>query len=57
MGFYTADALDDLKYRAKRSGNLRRVLAAFAEEPDIPDNLKLFLKYELGPQWQYLLRH
>ena len=55
MGFYTADALDELNYWAKRSRNLRRVLAAFAEEPDISNNLKLFLKYELRPQWQFKL--
>ena len=57
MGFYTADFLDDLEYWANRSRDLRRVSSAFTEEPDISDNLKLFLKYTLGPQCQFKLFH
>ena len=55
MGFYTADDIDDLEFWANRSRDLRSVSGSFAEEPDISDNLKLFLKYTLGPQWQFKL--
>ena len=57
MGFYTADDIDDLKYWANRSRDLRRVSGSFPEEPEISDDLKLFLKYTMGPQWQFKLFH
>ena len=55
MGFYTADDIDDLEYWANRSRDLRRVSGSSAKAPDFLDNLKLFLKYTLGPQWQFKL--
>ena len=51
MGFYTDGNNDDLEYWANRSRDLRRVSGSFAEEPDISDNLKLFLKNTVAPQW------
>ena len=57
MGFYTGDDIDYLEYWANRSRDLRGVSGSFPEEPDISDNLKLFLKYTLGPQWQFKLIH
>ena len=57
MGFYSADDIDDLEYWANRSRDLRRVSGSFAEDPEISDNLKVFLKYTLGPQWQFKLNH
>ena len=57
MGFYSSDDIDDLEYWAKRSRDLRMVSGSFAEDPEISDNLKLFLRYTLGPQWQFKLIH
>ena len=57
MGFHSADDIDDLEYWASRSPDLRRVSGSFAEERDISDNLKLFLNYTMGPQWQFKLIH
>ena len=57
MGFYSVDDNDGLEYWAIRSRELRTVSGSFAEDPEISDNLKLFLKYTLGPQWQFKLIH
>ena len=53
MGFYSTDDIDDLEYWAKKSRDLRRVSRSLAEDPEISENLKLFLKYTLCPQWQF----
>ena len=57
MGFHTADDIDDREIWANRSRDLWRGSGSFAEEPDISDNFNLFLKYTLGPQWQFNLIH
>ena len=57
IGFYSADDIDYLEYWANRSRDLRRMSGSFAEDPEISDNLKLFLKYTPGPQWQFKLIH
>ena len=57
MGFYSSDDIGDLEQRAWRSRNLKSASDFIAEEPDIIDNLKLFLKYTFGPQWQFKLIH
>ena len=57
MGSYSANDIDDLEYWAKRSRDLHRVSGSFAEDPEISDNLKLFLRYTLSPQWQFKLIH
>ena len=57
MGFSPADDLNDVELWDNRLRDLRRVSGVFPEEPDISHNLKLFLKYTLGPQWQFKLVH
>ena len=52
MGFYTADDKDDVEIWSNQSRDLSCVSGSFAEEPDISDNLNLFLKNTLRPQWQ-----
>ena len=57
MGFYSLDDLVDSEEWARRSRELRGTQDYVMVEPMISDNLRLFLKYTLGPQWQYKLIH
>ena len=57
MGFYSLDDLVDLEEWARRSRELRGTQDYVMVEPMISDILRLFLKYTLGPQWQYKLIH
>ena len=57
MDFYSLDDLVDLEEWARRSRELRGTQDYVMVEPMITDNLRLFLKYTLGPQWQYKLIH
>ena len=57
MGFCSLDDLVDLEEWARRSPELRGTEDCIMIDPMISDNLKLFLKYTLGAQWQYKLKH
>ena len=57
VGFYSLDDLVDLEEWARRSRELRGTQDYVMVEPMISDNLRLFLKFTLGPQWQYKLIH
>ena len=57
MGLYSLDDLVDLEEWARRSRQLRGTHNYVMVEPVMSDNLKLFLKYTLGAQWQYQLIH
>ena len=57
MDFYSLDDLVDLEEWSRRSRELRGTQDYVMVEPMITDNLRLFLKYTLGPQWQYKLIH
>ena len=57
MGFYSLDDLVDLEEWARRSRELRGTEDYIMIDPMIYDNLKLFLKYTVGAQWQYKLIH
>ena len=55
MGFFTNDDIIDLKQwavdaRAAMANPTNRI-----EEPDVPPNLKIFLRYTLGTQWEVKL--
>ena len=55
MGFYTHDDLTELEqwtvdYRAARANPTSRI-----EEPDVSPNLKTFLRYVYGTQWEVKL--
>ena len=57
MGFYSLENLVDLENWARRSRELRRTEHYVMADPEISDNLPLFLKYTQGAQWQYELVH
>ena len=52
MGFFTSDDLIDLEQWAVDAQNLRGTPDIRLEEPEISPNLKTFLKYTWGPQWE-----
>ena len=52
MNFYTYSDLDELKQWAVGARAARRDPAARIEEPEISYNLKIFLKYVYGLQWE-----
>ena len=53
--FYSLDDIEDLEKWARRSRELRGTTEYVMVEPGISDNLRLFLRYTEGPQWQYKL--
>ena len=53
MEFYSLDDLVDLEVWVRRSRELRVTDDYVTIEPVISENIKLFLKYTLGAQWQY----
>ena len=55
MDFYSLDDLVDLEEWARRSRELRGTPDYVMVEPGISDNLRLFLRYTEGAQWQYKL--
>ena len=57
MDFYSLDDLVDLEEWARRSRELRGTPDYVMVEPGISDNLRLFLRYTEGAQWQYKLIH
>ena len=57
MDFYSLDDLIDLEEWARRSRELRGTPDYVMVEPGISDNLRLFLRYTEGAQWQYKLIH
>ena len=57
MGFYSLDDIIDLEEWARRSRELRGTADYVMVEPGISDNLRLFLRYTEGSQWQYKLVH
>ena len=57
MGFYCLDDLVDLEEWARRSRELRGTEDYIMIDPMVSDNLKLFLRFTLGAQWQYKLIH
>ena len=52
MNFYTYSDLDELKQWAVGARAARRDPTARIEEPEISYNLKIFLKYVYGLQWE-----
>ena len=52
MNFYTYSDLEELKQWAVGARAARRDPAARIEEPEISYNLKIFLKYVYGLQWE-----
>ena len=57
LGFYSLDDLVDLEEGARRSRELRGTAEYVLVEPGMSDNLRLFLRYTQGSQWQYKLVH
>ena len=57
MGFYSLDDLVDLEEWARWSRELRGTADYVMVEPGISDNLRLFLRYTEGSQWQCKLVH
>ena len=55
MNFYTYEDLTELKQWAVGARAARRDPAARIEEPEVSYNLKIFLKYVYGMQWQVKL--
>ena len=55
MNFYTYTDLDELKQWAVGARAARRDPAARIEEPEVSYNLKIFLKYVYGMQWEIKL--
>ena len=55
MNFYTYSDLDELKQWAVGARAARRDPAARIEEPEISYNLKIFLTYVYGRQWEIKL--
>ena len=55
MNFYTYEDLAELKQWAVGARAARRYPAARIEEPEVSYNLKIFLKYVYGMQWEIKL--
>ena len=55
MGFYTHDDIIDLKQWAVDARAARANPTIRIEEPDVLHNLKTFLRYTLGTQWEVKL--
>ena len=55
MNFYTYEDLTELKQWAVGARAARRDPAARIEEPEVSYNLKIFLKYVYGMQWEIKL--
>ena len=53
MGFYSADDLTELEQWAVDEMSLRCTPGLRLEEPEVPQNMETFLRYTLGPQWEY----
>ena len=53
MGFFTSDDLIDLEQWAVDAQCLRGTADLRLEEPEISPNLKTFLRYTWGPQWEF----
>ena len=54
---HSLDDIVDLEEWARRSRELRGTADYVMVEPGISDNLRLFLRYTEGSQWQYKLVH
>ena len=52
MGFYTHDDLVELEQWTVDARATRRDPAACIEEPEVAPNLKIFLRYVYGKQWE-----
>ena len=57
MDFYSADDLTELEQWAVDARSLRGTPGLRLEEPDIPHDMKTFVRYTLGPQWELKLIH
>ena len=55
MGFYTQDDLTDLEQWTVDARAARADPASRIEEPDVSPNLKVFLRYVYGTQWEVKL--
>ena len=55
MGFYTHDDLVELEQWTVDARAARRDPAARIEEPEVSPNLKIFLRYVYGTQWEVKL--
>ena len=55
MGFYTLDDLTELEQKTVDSRAARANPASRIEEPDVSPNLKTFLRYVYGTQWEVKL--
>ena len=55
MGFYTHDDLVDFEQCTMDARAARRDPAARIEEPEVSPNLKIFLRYVYGTQWEVKL--
>ena len=55
MGFYTHDDLVELEQWTVDARAARRDPAARIEEPEVSPNLKIFLRYVYGSQWEVKL--
>ena len=57
MGFYTKDDIANLEQWAVDSRGLKGTPDFHIEEPEIAPNLKTFLRFTIGAQWEYKLVH
>ena len=55
MGFYTHDDVVELEQWTVDTRAIETNPAARIEEPEVSPNLKLFLKFTLGAQWEIKL--
>ena len=55
MGFYTLDDIADLEQWAVEARAAFSQPELRIEEPEVSQNLKVFLKFTLGPQWELKL--
>ena len=57
MGFYTEDDIVNLEKWAIDSRGLWGTPDFRTEEPEISPNLKIFLRFTIGAQWEYIFVH
>ena len=57
MGFYTEDDIVNLEQWAVDSRGFRWTPDFRIEEPEISPNLKTFLRFTIGAQWEFKLVH
>ena len=55
MGFYTHEDLTELEQWTVDARAARRDPAARIEKPEVAPNLKIFLRYVYGTQWEVIL--